>query len=353
MPVEAVAGHEPERAVGSQLEAFGRLLAGIAPWLEAENTADTPAPEAALRQRYRTWVQQAIASAVDPDSPDYMRFGQSAQTLVDASFLALALLRAPRQLLETMDARTRERLVKALVAERVVQPPFNNWLLFAALNEVLLRRLDAAWDRLRIDYALREHAAWYLGDGIYGDGPHFHADFYNSIVIHPYLLAVIDEVIDEKAWTSLHEPIRERARRYAALQERAISSTGEFPVIGRSITYRTGVFHLLADAARRGLLPEGVRPEAVRCALTAVQERTLGAPATFAPGGWLRIGLAGHQPSLGEAYISTGSLYLCSAVWLPLGLAPAHPFWSGPPAEWTAQRVWSGQDAHADHALSE
>ncbi len=313
MPVEASPGLQDERAVGTHLEAFARLLAGLAPWLELQSSPEDSPREAALRARYLSWCQQAIASA--------------------------------------LESGTRARLIAALERERAVQAPLNNWLLFAALNEVLLRRLGAFWDRMRIDHALREHQSWYLGDGTYGDGPQYHADFYNSFVIHPYLLSLMDELRDEPAWSNMTRSIVERARRYAVIQERCISSTGEFPVLGRSITYRGGAFHLLADVAHRHLLPSVISPAGVRCALTAVQQRTLSSPGTFSPEGWLQIGLAGHQPSLGERYISTGSLYLCSAAWLPLGLNTADPFWSGAAASWTQKSVWSGHDAPPDHAM--
>lgn len=352
MPVEAAHGHEAERAVGTHLEALGRLLAGMAPWLELEPSAGETAHETQLRKQYRSWATAAITSAVDPASPDYMRFGQSAQTLVDSSFLALALLRAPKQLRSTLPPATLQHLVTAIESERTIEPPFSNWLLFAAMNEALLRDLGASWDRLRVDYALRELSAWYVGDGTYGDGPQFHADFYNSYVIQPYLLMLIGRLGNEEpAWKSMAPAIGERARRYAAIQERVISPTGEFPVLGRSITYRAGAFHLLADAALRDVLPEGLAPAAVRGALTAVQRRTLTPPGTFDTAGWLQIGLAGHQPALGETYISTGSLYLCSAAWLPLGLPPAHAFWAAPAAPWTQKAVWAGEDRPADHAL--
>ena len=351
MPVESAPGLRDERAVGTHLEAFARLLSGLAPWLELEPSPSETPGETALRTRYRSWSQQAIASALDPASPDYMRFGESAQTLVDSSFLGLALLRAPKQLLNTMESGTRTRFVTALESERTVQAPLNNWLLFAALNELLLRRMEVFWDRNRIQYALQEHQTWYLGDGTYGDGPQYHADFYNSFVIHPYLLALMDELHDEPAWAGMASSILDRARRYALIQERSISPGGEFPVLGRSITYRGGAFHLLADISRRRLLPSILSPAGVRSALTAVQQRTLNAPGTFSPEGWLQIGLAGHQPSLGERYISTGSLYLCSAPWLPLGLEPADPFWSGAAVSWTQKSIWSGHDAPPDHAL--
>ena len=46
---------------------------------------------------------------------------------------------------------------------------------------------------------------------------------------------------------------------------------------------------------------------------------------------WLAI-----SPGIGERYISTGSLYLCAAAFLPLGLPPSDPFWASPPEPFTA-----------------
>jgi hypothetical protein len=354
MPVEAAPGQIQARAVGTHLEALGRLLSGLAPWLELDPSTGETQRETTLRERYRDYALTGIASALDPASPDTMHFGESSQTLVDSSFLALALLRAPKQLLQKLDAKTQQRLAQALITERKIQPPFNNWLLFAAMNEALLMTLHQPWDRMRIDYALRELQSWYLGDGAYGDGPHFHWDFYNSFVIQPYLLQLMDTVGDQSpSWSSMRTPTYQRAQRYAAIQERMIAPDGSYPAIGRSITYRCGAFHLLADTSRRNMLPESLTPPQVRCALSAVMQRTLGPPGTFSSQGWLQIGLAGHQPGLGEAYISTGSLYLCSAAWLPLGLPPAAPFWSLLPQPWTAQTIWSGKNSQADHAHDE
>ena len=48
--------------------------------------------------------------------------------------------------------------------------------------------------------------------------------------------------------------------------------------------------------------------------------RSLEAPDSFDANGWLQIGFCGHQPGVGETYISTGSLYLCAVGLLPLGL---------------------------------
>jgi hypothetical protein len=79
--------------------------------------------------------------------------------------------------------------------------------------------------------------------------------------------------------------------------------------------------------------------------------KMLGAPGTFDEQGWLRIGFCGHQPGLAEEYISTGSLYMCAAALLPLGLSPVDPFWASPAAPWTSRQLWSGENLSRDHAM--
>lgn len=347
MPIEQAAG--ANRAGVTHLEAVGRLLAGIAPWLELP-LDDTP--EGTLRRRYRDLATAGVARSVDPASADFLNFTRERQPVVDAAFLAQGLLRAPRAVAASLDAATKRHLVDALQSTRVIIPAFSNWLLFSATIEAALFRLGAAWDRVRVDYALRQHDEWYKGDGLYGDGPEFHWDYYNSFVIHPMLIDVLDACGDESAaWRELRTREQQRARRYAAIQERLIAPDGSYPPIGRSLAYRFGAFHALAQAVLRHALPEHVTPAQVRSALTAVIRKSIEAPDTFDAEGWLRIGFCGHQPAVGEAYISTGSLYLCSAGLLPLGLPAADEFWTAAPQPWTSARAWSGQGFAIDHAL--
>lgn len=349
MPVEAYAGEQQHRRQTTYLEALGRALAGIAPWLEHGATTGA---EGQLRERYCEMARAAIASAVDKASPDYMDFGGDRQTIVDTAFLALAILRAPHELREKLPAAVRAQLADAMRATRAQLPNYNNWLLFAAMIEACLFAQGEQWDRMRVDYALREHANWYVGDGVYGDGRDFHQDYYNSFVIHSFLLMLMDTVgKQDPAWDAMADAIRERATRYAAIQERMIAPDGTYPVVGRSIAYRCGAFQLLADVAQRQALATEVSPEQVRGALTAVIQRTLTPAGTFDEKGWLRIGLAGHQPSIGEVYISTGSLYLCTTAFLPLGLPAQDRFWSAAAAPWSSAKVWSGADFMGDHAL--
>lgn len=347
MPIEAML---PERrAPHMHLEAVGRLLAGLAPWIElpADDT-----PEGRERARFAGLARMALAATTDPTSPDFVNFSQGRQPVVDAAFLAQSLLRAPSELWKKTDPRVRANIVAALKSSRPIKPGESNWLLFAAIIEAFLHRVGEQRDEARLFGALRKFQQWYVGDGWYGDGPEFHTDYYNAFVIHPMLVETLDVVGDEAPeWVAFRAKAQERFTRFAATQERMIAPDGSFPVLGRSIAYRGGAFQGLALAGLRRQLPAGMKPAQARVALTAVIRRTLEAPGTFDDRGWLRIGLAGHQPGLGENYISTGSLYLCSVVFLPLGLPASDPFWSEPAAPTTWAKAWSGVDLPADKAI--
>ena len=349
IPVEAPHGNGEERRQYTHLEAMGRLLAGIAPWLE---TGPTVSEEGSLRAKYAKLACEAIDAGTDPASPDFMNFSNGRQPVVDAAFLALAIVRAPNELWKKLGEKTQRNTIAALQSTRKIMPTYSNWLLFPAMIEAALMMVGAEWDSMRVDYALRTMNTWYKADGVYGDGPEFHWDYYNSFVIHPMLLQVLDATAKASPnWNSLQPEMMARARRYAAIQERLIGPDGSFPPIGRSLCYRFGAFHLLAEIALRRMLPEGVAPAQVRSGLTAVMRRMVEAPGTFDEKGWLRVGFAGHQPEMAEAYISTGSLYLCSAAWLPLGLPASDPLWTDAAKPWTSKKVWNGEDVAADHAL--
>ena len=348
MPVETVPGASNREAV-THLEAIGRTLAGLAPWLELQGG---PSSERALRSEFVAFVRAGLDQGTRAGGPDLLNFTEGSQPLVDAAFLSQAFLRAP-SLWRALDPVVQRRLVDALVSSRVILPGFNNWLLFAATVEAFLKQAgEATWDRMRVDYALRQHEQWYKGDGVYGDGPQFHFDYYNAFVIQPMLVDVLAACGDDRpAWAAMREPILTRARRYAAIQERLVAPDGSFPPVGRSLAYRCGAFQGLAHAALRRDLPVGVTPGQARAALSAVIARTLDAPGTFDANGWLTLGLCGHQPGVAETYISTGSLYLCSVAFLPLGLPPEDPFWSEPARDWTAKRAWRGEQIPIDKAL--
>ncbi len=346
MPIE---GNDPaSRPDFSQLEVVARTLVGMAPWLElARENEDADA------LRLAEMARAGLALAADPKSSEAFNFTKGSQPLVDAAFLAEAFLRAPHSLWRKLDEETQHRIVEGMRATRSIQPPENNWWLFAALIEAFLITLGEEHHKDRLETALHKHDLWYVGDGTWGDGPEFRWDYYNSFVIQPMLTDIFEVIGEQPEWLGSAQKTQERSLRYAAVLERLVAPDGSFPVIGRSLAYRCGAFHSLAQSALLHRLPTSIPPARARRALTLVIRRTLDAPDTFDANGWLRIGLCGHQPGLGETYISTASLYLCTCAFLPLGLPDVDPFWTDDEMPTSSEMAWSGINISADSAHKE
>lgn len=348
MPYESPDTLEKRREY-SYLEALGRTLCGIAPWLELDEEGD------ALKAEYRELARRALSNAVNPDSPDYMTFDRGSQPLVDAAYLAEGIVRAKNQLWEQLDAASQSNLLTALEQTRRIRPGENNWLLFASMVEAAMLELTGECDTARMCYGVsRFRDDFYKGDGMYGDGMSFHMDYYNSYVIHPMLLDVL--TVMERHGVAGGEFLsaeRKRHTRYAAILERMIAPDGSYPVLGRSISAcRFGAFHALAQSALLHGLSAEITPAQVRCGLTAVLRRQLERADNFDGQGWLRVGfVGGRQAGMAESYVNTGSLYHCATVFLPLGLPASDPFWSDPAASWTGLKAWNGEPIAGDHAI--
>lgn len=325
----------------THMEAVGRTFAGISPWLEL---GPDPTKEGRLRAKYIQMACKALKNSVNPASNDYFNSTATRQILVNSAFLIQGLIKAPTQLWGKLDKETQKRLIAQWKSTRTMKPGNNNWLLFSAMVECGLKEFAGEWNFEVVEKALSSHQEWYKGDGIYGDGAVFHLDYYNSYVIHPLLLQVLETV---NKYTDRYKPFYEteriRFRRYAEIQERMIAPDGSYPVLGRSVAYRFAAFQVLARTALYGDLPESLSPGQIRCALTAVIKRLFEQPGTFDKQGWLTIGVCGAQPETGDSYLSTPCVYLCTLGFVPLGLPADAPFWTAPAEEWTSRKAFSGK----------
>lgn len=334
------------------MEAFGRLISGIAPWFELP---DDDAKESQIRKRLRLQAQQSLVHAVDPASPDYLYWGTptSKQPLVDAAYIAQALLYAPKSLWQDLDAITQQRIITEFTKIRALKPNQSNWLLFAAMIETFLLKVDKPFDAFRIDDAVDKLKGWYTGDGWYKDGASFGFDHYNAYVIHPMMVDVLrHNVAKGRRTKEEYDQAYKRMQRYSTYLERYISPEGTYVVVGRSSTYRMAAFQPLSKLVLENALPAGLTNGQVRAALTAVMKKMF-IPTTFTKEGWLTLGLVGNQQmDIADYYSNTGSMYITSTVFLSLGLAPDHAFWTDPAAEWTQQKAWSGKPFAKDYAVN-
>lgn len=346
---------EKNRRETAALESLSRTLAGIAPWVEL---GEDGTPEGKLRGRYGKMAGQALVNATTPGSPDAMNFGESKQggpqALVEAAYIAQALLLAPKVLWEPLSDEQKANVVSALKATRQLEPYDNNWLLFPAMVEAALWKYTGDMLEERLTRGVQKLQEWYKGDGVYGDGTEFHWDYYNSYVMHPMLLNIL-EVCRAKQHPlgGFYQEQLKRGTRYAVILERMISPEGTFPVIGRSSTYRFAAFHGLSDIILRHQLPGVIDPGGARAGINAVVRRMVEAPGTLDQNGWLNVGAVGFQPSMRDHYNNTGALYICLTSLLHLGLPPDDPFWTAPPGDWTQKKIWSGKDVPRDDAMEQ
>jgi hypothetical protein len=326
------------------LEAFGRLMDGIAPWLAL------PDDDLAL---------ESYARSVDPNSPDRLAWEGHGQTLVDSAYYTGALLRAPDALWTPLDSGTKQRIVGVIKGLRRVSPPYQNWLLFASMNEAFLYFAGEDWDPMRVDLTVKLFCGnWYAGDGWYQDGEDFHFDYYNSYVIHPMMVMVLETLTrGQPVFNNLKPQVEfdralRRMQRFGEHLERMIGPDGAYAAIGRSLTYRTAAHQVLGVLAWRGWLPESLSPARVRAATVAAQRRVFADPSNFDERGFLTIGFTRAQPSLGDWYSNAGSMYIASESLVALGLPADAPYWTVPGEDWTMRLAYSGRDFPKDYPVS-
>lgn len=352
MPYESVNKSDASRRDVSYLEAFGRTMVGLAPWLEL---GEDSSEEGKLRGEFLKLARKAYAMSACPSNPDKLCFfhKDNRQPLVDAAYYALGLLTARNNIWDRLSKGAQQDIIAALKETRPVPPGEKNWALFASIVEAALLEFTGRCDEQRMMHGIKKfQTEWYKGDGVYGDGNEFHYDYYNSIVIHPLLVASMRIAVKHGLIPQSELDLAmKRMGRYAQILERNISPEGTYPTVGRSICYRLAHFYALSQAALDHILPKQLKPAQARTAMTAVMWRMMNTDEILDSGGWLRVGFTGSQLRMGEKYINTGSVYMTMAGFVALGLPHSDPFWSGPYMEWTNKKSWSGIDIGADHAL--
>ena len=334
------------------MECFGRLMAGVAPWLTLPDDATA---EGKQRKQLREWALASYKNAVDPQNPDYLCWGIGGQNLVDAAYIAESFLRAYDTLWKPLDEVTKKRYLKEFAKLRHIDPPYTNWLLFSSTIESFMAKAGGDFDEYRVNSACRKVEEWYVGDGWYADGPVFAFDYYSSYVFHPMYLETLQAMVDAKVNSRLdyqkyYDRELKRCQKYSIILERFISPEGTFPAFGRSIPYRMATMQPLALMAWYQKLPKDLSNGQVRAALTKVLHRMFDQENNFNEKGYLSIGFCGNaQKNVADWYTNNGSLYMTTLAFMPLGLPADHPFWTDAAQPWTQVKAWNNQQFPKDH----
>lgn len=265
-----------------------------------------------------------------------------------------------------LDETTKARYIKEFEGLRRYSPPYQNWVLFCAMEEAFLLKATGRCDEYRLRTGLYKVEEWYVGDGWYSDGPSFAFDYYNAYVIHTMYFECVEELVKARkhiipyvdAYSRRRNAkdrlpqILERMRKYSIVLERFISPEGTYPVFGRSVPYRMAVFQPLALLAWRKELPKDLREGQVRAALDAVRKRMFSDERNFNKGGFLTLGFNGTLPDVSDRYTNNGSLYMTSLFLLPLGLDANDSFWTAGDEAWTSKKAWNGEAFTKDRKWS-
>jgi hypothetical protein len=334
----------------SYLEAFARVFNGIAPWLELGGDSSK---EGRIRDKYINLTIKGIKNAVSAGNNDYIFVVEPKQSLVDVALFAQGLLRAKTQIWLNLPMDVQARIIRELKNTRIIAPYENHWLLFTSMIEATLLEFTGECDKERLTYAISKFKdELYLGDAIYSDGEDFEVGYFNSLVIHPMLNDILGVMrkygLQEGEFLDVQLM---RSSRLSSQLERIISPEGTYPLLGKALSYRCGVFHLLSQAALLKILPRNISPTQVRGALTKVMKRQFNGNQNFNSEGWLICGLNASQMDICENNINTGSLYACCAIFLPLGLKPEDVFWRGPSEEWSSLKAWNGNNIQLDQSI--
>eukprot|EP00117_Sycon_ciliatum_P045995 scpid76600/ scgid32997/ len=330
--------------------ALGRLVAGIAPWLELGG--DNTTAEGQLRTEFIMLTEKAFFSAfVNESCADFIKWDGCSANIVEASYIGHALLRMPTLVMKWPQEMKEAIAKNTQLTFKFHESTSNNWCNFPSILQAGLWYHNLTNETNYIYEAIKLQEEWYKGDGAYGDGIHFHFDQYNSYVMHPQLVDAV-RVCKMKgdAMGAKYECLLKRMQRWAVVQERMIHPDGSYLIVGRSEHYRFGAFQALSQLALQNLLPSSLPRGQVRTALTAVIKRFLSNTDNFIDG-WLSAGVNGHQPGMMNPYGDSGALYLVSLGLLQLGLPATDPFWTEPAVSCTQAQIWvEGKDIGLDEA---
>jgi hypothetical protein len=295
----------------SHAECISRICCGVARWVETEGP----------NFEHSKKIRLLIDNLTNPNSKDFANYQEKHHNLVSGAFLVLGLLRAPFSLWEPLSGNTKNNILNNLIYTYKFDPHNNNWMLFKAIIELFLYKHKRV-NHLDFTFkTLHQFENWYIGNGYYTDGPEHTNDYYNSIVIHPFILQ-ITKTLEELNINN--PPIKynialERAKLHFRDIEKVIDKDGNYPLIGRSLSYGSGVFHLLADMLATNDIPDNVNQEILLEKLLNVL-KTTHPKIIFDKQGWIKRdkNIMGIKEI--ESYIDIGSLYARCLIFSVLGM---------------------------------
>lgn len=296
-----------------RLEAFSRPLWGLVPFWAGGGSAPV------FEEIYR----KGLAAGTDPEGKEYWGgFHAFDQRFVEMAAISYGLILAPEKIWEPLTETEKDHLSEWLYGINQYELPVCNWILFAVLVNIALKKLGRKYDAKKLESYLKGADTFYLGDGWYQDGDSGQKDYYVSFAIHFYSLFYAKVMADEDPERC--RLYKERAKLFAKQFLYWFDENGAALPFGRSLTYRFSQVSFFGACLMAGVepFPMGILKGLIVRHLCDWMRKPI-----FDRDDILTIGYGYPNLIMGENYNGPGSAYWALKTFVVLMLPDEHPFW--------------------------
>lgn len=296
-----------------RLEAFSRILWGLVPFF-AGGGSD---------KEFEEIYKKGLIAGTDPENEEYWGgFHAFDQRFVEMAAMAYGLILSPDKIWEPLSDKEKERLADWLYGINEYELPICNWVLFAVLVNIALKKLGRKYDAEKLEKYLDGADSFYLGDGWYQDGDSGQKDYYVSFAIHFYTLFYAKVMEEEDA--ARCAVYKERAALFAKQFIYWFDEGGAALPFGRSLTYRFSQVSFFSACLMAGVEPFDI---GIMKGLIVRHFCDWMKKPVFDRDDILTIGYGYPNLVMGERYNGPGSPYWALKTFAVLMLPDEHPFW--------------------------
>ena len=263
-------------------------------------------------------LAETLARALDPGDPWYVGdVGARNQRCVESAAVGWGLATAPEHLWEPLSPKAKDNVAAWLSQAYATEVIDSNWRFFPVLAGHGLDGIGAPRDRSIADAHLKRLGEFYLGDGVFEDGPGNRVDYYNPFAFHTYGLLHYRTSGDDR----FVEPAAAFAKRFRSW----FGADGAAVPYGRSLGYRFAQGSLWGALAAADVqaVPWAEAAGFSRRHLEWWWDKPI-----LSPERRLTVGYGYPNDALVEQYLTAGSPWWAAKIFTGLLAGADHPFWT-------------------------
>lgn len=306
------------------MEAFSRPLWALVPYWAGGGRETEKGDGTGQFESFAEIYRKGLCAGTDEKNPEYWgECGSFDQRFVEMAAISYGIMFAPEVVWDPLSEQEKDNLCKYLNKINEHPLPVCNWILFAVLVNIAMKKVGRPYSPKMLEEYLNGLETFYLGDGWYQDGDSGQKDYYISFAIHFYCL-IYAKVMEQEdgARASLY---KERAMTFAKQFIYWFDEDGDAIPFGRSLTYRFSQVSFFCACLLADLEPF---PIPVMKGLIARHLRSWMKRLIFDRDGILTIGYGYPNLTMAERYNAPGSPYWSMKTFAFLMLTDNHPFWS-------------------------